>query len=76
MAVAAPNPNQPPDWLKAMLENRRKNNEQLQMMMTPILNHIASSNQALQSLLHPGGTPIRSGGSEKGTCLTAIHCFP
>lgn len=49
MAAEAPNPNQPPDWLKAMLENRSKNNEQLQMMMTPVLNHIASSTQAPQT---------------------------
>ncbi len=47
--AAAPDSNQPPDWLKTMLENQNKNNEQLQMMMAPLLIHITSGSQAPQT---------------------------
>ncbi len=47
--AAAPDSNQPPDWLKTMLENQNKNNEQLQMMMAPLLTHITSGSQAPQT---------------------------
>lgn len=49
MAAAAPDPDQPPDWVKVMLKCQNKNNEQLQKMMAPILNHIASNTQAPQT---------------------------
>ncbi|KAI7811653.1 hypothetical protein IRJ41_008241 [Triplophysa rosa] len=47
--AAASDVSQPPDWLKAMLEHQNKNNEQLQMMMAPILTHITSCPQVPQT---------------------------
>ncbi len=60
--AAAPDSNQPPDWLKTMLENQNKNNEQLQMMMAPLLTHITSGSQAPQTSMFtaPRGDTLES----------------